>query len=144
MLEYNCNVLNWNVRGLNNPARRKVVRDLVQETRATIVSIQETKLQSFTPQLVTETLGPKFVQSYVFLPADDHYKILQDEVGVHTVTAKVAAISGGEEWSLTTVYWPQADQDKINFLGELRWISQAVLEKWLLIGDFQYDSSRSR
>ena len=70
MLEYNCNVLNWNVWGLNNPARRKVVRDLVQETRATIVSIQETKLQSFTPQLVTETLGPKFVQSYVFLPAN--------------------------------------------------------------------------
>ena len=70
MLEYNCNVLNWNVWGLNNPARRKVVRDLVQETRATIVSIQETKLQSFTPQLVTETLGPKFMHNYVFLPAD--------------------------------------------------------------------------
>jgi len=107
MLEHNCNILNWNVRGLNNPARRKVVKDLVQETRSTIVSIQETKLQDITPELVVEILGQQFVQNFAFLPADgtrggillathdEHYRILQAEVGVHTVTATVAAISGG-------------------------------------------------
>ena len=148
MLEHNCNILNWNVRGLNNPARRKVVKDLVQETRSTIVSIQETKLQDITPELVVEILGQQFVQNFAFLPADgtrgdillathdEHYRILQAEVGVHTVTATVAAISGGEQWSLTTVYGPQEDQAKIQFLGELRWISYAVLDKWLIIGDF--------
>ena len=70
MLEHNCNILNWNVRGLNNPARRKVVKDLVQETRSTIVSIQETKLQDITPELVVEILGQQFVQNFAFLPAD--------------------------------------------------------------------------
>ena len=28
MIDQNCVLLNWNVRGLNNPARRKVVKDL--------------------------------------------------------------------------------------------------------------------
>jgi hypothetical protein len=32
-----CNVLNWNVHRLNNPARQKVVRDLVVDHHSTIV-----------------------------------------------------------------------------------------------------------
>ena len=60
----------------------------------------------------------------------------QSEVGVYTVTAKVAAVSSEEEWSITVVYGLQADQEKIQFLGELRWISHDVLDRWLLIGDF--------
>ena len=60
----------------------------------------------------------------------------QSEVGVYTVTAKVAAVSSEEEWSITVVYGPQVDQEKIQFLGELRWISHDVLDRWLLIGDF--------
>ena len=57
MLEHTCNILNWNVRGLNNPARRKVVRDLVSETRTTIVTLQETKLDFIDAALVSEILG---------------------------------------------------------------------------------------
>ena len=107
MLEYNCNILNWNVRGLNNPVRRKVVRDLVSETKATIVALQETKLEQVDAALVSEILGTCFVQNFVVLPAigtrggillgtnEEHYKIVSAEVGVHTVTATVQAISGG-------------------------------------------------
>jgi exonuclease III len=39
-----CKVLNWNVRGLNNPARRQVVRDLIRDNDCTVVYLQETKL----------------------------------------------------------------------------------------------------
>lgn len=146
MLEHICNIINWNVRGLNNPARRKVVRDLVSETRATIVMLQETKLEVVDAVLVTEILGQRFVDNFVVLPAsgtrggilmaldESHYKITQAEIGVHTVTARVAAVSGGEEWSVTVVYGPQEDQEKLQFLGELRWISQDALDKWLIIG----------
>lgn len=46
MIEQNCTFLNWNVRGLNNKARRDVVCNLVRDCRATIVALQETKLES--------------------------------------------------------------------------------------------------
>jgi len=52
------------------------------------------------------------------------------------LTAKVTHISSGEEWSITSVYGPQADQDKLVFLDELRAIRSAVPEKWLVCGDF--------
>jgi len=70
MLEHTCNILNWNVRGLNNPARRKVVRDLVSETRATIVTLHETKLDFIDAALVSEILGHRFVNNFVVLPAN--------------------------------------------------------------------------
>jgi exonuclease III len=44
MIDQNCIIFNWNVRGLNNEARRKVVRYMIGEYRATIIALQETKL----------------------------------------------------------------------------------------------------
>jgi exonuclease III len=81
MLEHTCNILNWNVRGLNNPARRKVVRDLVSETRATIVTLQETKLEVVDANLVIEILGQRFVDNFVVLPAAGHKRGHSDGSG---------------------------------------------------------------
>ncbi|CAN6171901.1 unnamed protein product [Urochloa humidicola] len=148
MIDQNCVIFNWNVRGLNNTARRKVVRDMVGEKRATVVALQETKLQMIDKEVVLETLGARFAENFVALPAtgtrggillavdEEHYTITSSELGVHTVTAKLAACAGPVEWSLTVVYRPQDDNDKLQFLGELRWIKQAVLDKWLIFGDF--------
>jgi exonuclease III len=44
MNDQQCVLLNWNVRGLNNLVRRRVVKNLVIETRPSIVCIQESKL----------------------------------------------------------------------------------------------------
>lgn len=57
MIDKNCVIFNWNVRGLNNRARRKVVKDMVGEYQATIVSLQETKLSQVDRQVIVETLG---------------------------------------------------------------------------------------
>jgi exonuclease III len=55
-----CAILNWNVRGLNNPARRQVVRDMVNEQQCNIICLQETKIQTMSDAIVSETLGAKF------------------------------------------------------------------------------------
>jgi hypothetical protein len=68
MNNQNCNILNWNIRGLNNPARRKVVSDLIKDTRSSVASIQETKLAAVNNQIVAETLGCNFVDK-AYLPA---------------------------------------------------------------------------
>jgi exonuclease III len=43
--EVKCTVLNWNAHRLNNPARRQVVRDLVTDNVASVICLQETKVQ---------------------------------------------------------------------------------------------------
>jgi exonuclease III len=133
---------------LNAEARRKVVRDMVAEHRATIVALQETKLHQVDKQLINETLGTNFSENYVVLPADgtrggiilavdeNHYRITESEVGVYSVTAHLVSTAGPLDWWITSVYGPQQDNEKIQFLGELRWIHHAVSDNWLLLGDF--------
>jgi exonuclease III len=87
MTEQNCTIFNWNVRGLNNGARRKVVRDMVAEYRATVVTLQETKLQAVDRQVIVESVGERFADNFAYLPAvgtrggiilavdKDHYRI---------------------------------------------------------------------
>lgn len=93
-----CLILNWNVRGLNNPARRSVVRNLVADTQCTIATIQKTKMAQMDAQIVSETLGQQFTENFVCLPAqqtrggvllavhEDHYKIKQILIENFTVS----------------------------------------------------------
>jgi exonuclease III len=148
MNDQHCIILNWNARGLNNPARRQVVRDSVKETKATIVALQETKLKLFDSAIVCETLGNNFRDQFVFLPSvglsggilfavdADYYSILSSERGVHTLTATISSSIGVVTWSATVVYGPQGDAEKLQFLGELRWVKTNVTEKWLVLGYF--------
>jgi hypothetical protein len=55
-------VLNWNARGLNNPARRQVIRDLIADNGCNIACVQKTKLQVIDDTIVAATLGQKFVR----------------------------------------------------------------------------------
>lgn len=98
----------------------------------TIVTLQETKLDIVDRHIVLETLGPRFVENFVDLLTagtrgtilvavdEDHYKITDTKLGVHSVTVKLMPGAGIVEWCLTTVYGPQEDNEKIQFLGELR------------------------
>jgi hypothetical protein len=69
MIDQHCVIFNWNVRDLNNSARRQVVFNSVRDTRATIVALQETKLEHVDRQMVYEILGTRFVDNFVVLPA---------------------------------------------------------------------------
>ena len=131
MSDQNCVLLSWNVRGMNNPARRKVIKDLSGENSCTIVSLQETKMQSIDHDAVCETLESSFGGNFAILPADgtrggallavhdEFYLITQTEVRAHSVSAKLQAKTGVVEWWLTVVYGPQDDQEKVQFLQEL-------------------------
>jgi exonuclease III len=70
MAQLNCQLLNWNVRGLNDGARQDSVSELVRTTGATIVCLQETKMQVMDHNVVRRTVEAKFVNSYIALPAE--------------------------------------------------------------------------
>ena len=141
MSEQSCQILNRNVRGLNGAARRKVVHDLAVDTGCTIACLQETKLAVIQDIVVGEILGQKFTSHYAYLPADgtrggaliavdvDHYCITTSEFRQFTVTAKLKARVDNSEWWVTVVYGPQGDQQKLEFLRELRAVSTIVSDK---------------
>lgn len=58
----------WNVRGLNNLARRNVMSQAVQAASPSIVCLQETKMETITVDVVRHCLGNKF-KNFFYLPA---------------------------------------------------------------------------
>jgi len=148
MSEQKCLLLNWNVRGLNNKVRRKVVKDLLQDKRCTIATLQETKLENVTAEDIIEILGARFRTQFAFLPAqgtrggaivavdEDFYSIINSEFREHTVSVCLASTQCLATWWLTVVYGPQGDRQKIEFLRELREVKAVTGDNWLVIGDF--------
>lgn len=148
MSEQKCLLFDWNVRGLNSKARRKVVRDLVQDYCCTIVTLQETKMELVQAADISESLGARFSSQFIFLPTEgtrggaliavdkDYYTITHSEHRQHTVTVCVASSQCATSWWITVVYGPQGDHEKIEFLRELRDVKAVVGDQWLVIGDF--------
>jgi len=62
------NFMIWNVRGLNDKARRDNLRKVVDDTRPAVVCLQETKLSYISERDVISFLGRDFTK-FVFLSA---------------------------------------------------------------------------
>jgi exonuclease III len=119
-------ILNWNVWGLNNPARRQVVQDLVADHRCDIVCLQETKIQAMDDSVVTATLGQDFCQHYAAFPvagtrgggggvlasSGRAFTMAQATVRTYSVTAIISRLADNAVWTVTGVYGPQEDTDK--------------------------------
>jgi exonuclease III len=124
------NILILNVRGLISRARQLVVRELVAQERFTLVALQETKLDTCDDSLILEMLGVGF---YFFLvPAThtcggillawhrDFWSATNPIFHSSSLTAKLHCNNADEQWWFTCVYGPQGENDKIQFLEQLR------------------------
>ena len=54
-------LLSWNVRGLNNPQKREVCKNLPKEWKCDVVCYQETKLSSLNSSVVLSLWGSPFL-----------------------------------------------------------------------------------
>jgi exonuclease III len=143
-----CTILNWNVKGLNNPARCQVLKDLIAKNNCSIVCIQESKLQIVDDLIISSTLGQQFLGQYVVLLAEgasggiilacshEFYSLSQIVTRRFSVTAYITNKRDNESWSMTAVYGPQGEADKMCFMQEPRDITQTTQDRWLLLGDF--------
>jgi exonuclease III len=144
----NCIALNWNVRSLNAPARRQVVKEMVADHRCNIVCLQETKMQSVDDRIVAETLGQAFLRHYAVLPAvgtrggillaiaDGQYTMLAVDIRTYSAIVTIRNNTDGGEWTVTGVYGPQDDAAKLLLMQELRQIKLTAGERWAIMGDF--------
>lgn len=144
----NCNLLCWNVRGLNDGAKRASVRNQVLSTGATIVCLQETKISTWTRSLLVETVGVDLASNVAALPSvgasggiliaasDRFFSLSQPHLTTHTVSVTITMKAENKTWTLTGVYGPQSDADKILFLQEITDLRTHCLPAWLMLGDF--------
>ncbi|KAJ1263332.1 hypothetical protein BS78_09G176000 [Paspalum vaginatum] len=148
MIQRHYQILNWNVRGLNDGARRDVVQELIRDIGSTIVCLQETKLSMIDQPIIARTLGAKFVNNYTVLPAtqtrggillavsEDFFMLSNVSTSNNTITAMITLKADGTERWITVVYEPQSDADKFLFLQELRALASQNRDRWLILGDF--------
>lgn len=73
----------------------------------------------------------------VLLACNENFFCISDVVlGQFSVSATVTMREEGLQWSITVVYGPQLEADKIAFLSELESLQPSMKPAWLIIGDF--------
>ena len=53
-------ILSWNVRGANNPEKRKVIKQFIRDQRVDLVCLQETKVQNMNLKLARSLGAGRF------------------------------------------------------------------------------------
>lgn len=144
----NCNLPCWNVRGLNDGEKRASIKNQIIATGATLICLQETKISAWTCNLLMEMVGTDMIDNIAVLPsigaswgiliaASNHFfNLSQPHATAHTISTTVTMLAEQKTWTMTGVYGPQTDAEKLIFLQEITDLRQAALPAWLLLGDF--------
>ena len=123
------------------------MRELAASLRATILCLQETKLDSWTASTVHD-LGATVMEGCVVLSETSTrgraailwnklvVDLITHTVGCFSVTAKVTVLHSNASSWLTTVYGPADDARKDAFLAELSQVAPPSGEPWIITGDF--------
>ena len=140
-------LLSWNVRGLNNPQKREVCKNLLKEWRGNVVCLQETKLASTNSALVWSLWGSPFVD-WAVLDAIQTFGgvlMLWDKrevekvnvsVGLFSVSVLLRGVVDGFEWVYIGLYGPNADHYRAALWEELSRVHVRRNTAWFLFGDF--------
>jgi exonuclease III len=72
-MDLNPEVLCWNPQGLNEHAKRDVVRELVDSLKVNLVCLQEMKLAVIDRFIVNQCLGPSF-DGFEYLPVEETWE----------------------------------------------------------------------
>lgn len=143
---YNPEVLCWNVRGLNNPVKKKAVREFITSVKVNLVCLQETKLDVIDQYVVMQCVGPSF-DGFAYLPAEETrggILLAWDStvIAIDHIQLDANSVSGlvtnkdGEQWWITVVYAPQGDELKTQFLLDLYSRRTLCPGPWMVLGDF--------
>ncbi|EEE50779.1 hypothetical protein OsJ_31137 [Oryza sativa Japonica Group] len=111
-----------------SPAAVKTIAALVEKGGCKA----ETKLDDVSDSVMLRTLGGRFVRSYAYLPADgsrggillacdDNYFSISDiTLRQYSLSATITMKEEILAWSITVVYGPQLEEQKVQFLNEIQ------------------------
>jgi hypothetical protein len=104
---------------------------------------------NWTNELLKETVGSKLANQTLHLPsqgasggiiiasdADFFDMSLLHCSSPYSISVRITSKLEDEVWDLTGVYGPQQENEKLDFLNELRNIHNLVRSEWMILGDF--------
>ena len=115
-----------------------------------IVTIQETKKETIDRKMVGSIWSFRF-REWAFLPSEgrsggilvmwDSRTVRGVEVllGAYSVSVKLSAVSGGNEWWFSGIYGPCRSRERKEFWEELAGLYGLCAECWCVGGDFNVD-----
>lgn len=140
-------ILSWNVRGLNDRAKRVLVRHEVQKHSPHVLCIQETKWDMENAQYIRETIGSR-IDNFGLIKANgtaggvllawDHRMFTKIEIQytAHTVSADLVVNLDNSVIRVTGVYGPATYRGKKAFFREIKQAKPSMPMPWLIMGDF--------
>ena len=140
-------LLSWNVRGVNNPNKRKVIRNFIRSQRVDLVCLQETKIQELSLAVV-RSLGVGRLAEWRAVEAEGtaggilvfwdtrKLELVETEIGHFSVTCMFKNVEDGFLWAFTGVYGPVKRNKREMFWEELGALKGLWEGPWCIGGDF--------
>ncbi|KAL4625272.1 hypothetical protein ACB092_05G013600 [Castanea dentata] len=140
-------LLSWNVRGLNNPRKREVCKNLLKEWKCDFVCIQETKVSSIDGAFVRSLWGSPYTDWAVLdaVQSSGGVLLIWDKrvvekldviVGQFSVSVLLRGVVDDFVWACSGVYGPNDNGQRPNLWGELSQVRARWPVAWCLVGDF--------
>ena len=140
-------LLSWNVRGVNDSSKRKVIKAIIRNQKVDLFCIQETKVQSMNEGLVRSLGSGRFLDwgaldaqgaaGGVLICWDKRtLEIIEMERGQFSISCRLRNVEDGKVWIFTGVYGPFSKEDRETLWGELGAIRGIWDDPWCLGGDF--------
>ena len=151
-------IISWNVRGVNDPDKRKVIKNFLRSYRADLVCLQETKVQEMNTVMV-RSLGVGRRLNWKALDAEgsaggvlllwdnSRISLVDSMVGSFSISCLFRMVENGFQWAFSGVYGPVENRLREFFWEELGSIKGLWDYPWCVGGNFNeilYLNERSR
>ena len=126
-MKRNWNILNWNIRGINDPKKWDALSNKIAESNCSILCLQETKRELFDTSYIRK-FCPKYISKFEFLPSigasgglliawnDNLFSGQLEHLNDFSLTIKFTCKLSGTMWKLTNIYGPCQQDARTVFL----------------------------
>ena len=143
----NLKLLSWNVRGVNESTKRKVIKSVFRKQKVDLFCIQETKIQIMTDRVVRSLGTGRFLDwkvlnacgmaGGILICWDKRaLELLEWEVGQFSLSCRFRTMENGVIWAFTGVYGPFTRLEREWLWEEVGAIRGIWEGPWCLGGDF--------
>ena len=142
-------ILNWNIRGLNDPKKWSAIRNKIEESQCAILCIWETKRESIDSGYL-HNFCPRRLNNFEFLPSVGAFSglliawnehILKGHlfhVNDYSISISFSSNHNGDNWILSNIYGPCQNEERFNFLECFRNFQIPDDVNWMVLGDFNH------
>jgi exonuclease III len=125
-------VITWNIRGLNNPRKQRILGNKLKQEQPDLCFIQETKCTTD----IMESVSKQHWHKYNMVAIEYHQRLggilmlwnpqilnlIVAEATRHTLTVRMKIIGNIEEIIFTNVYGPHGPEEKKGMIRDLEYI----------------------